>query len=241
MQCEPLRHQRPPKAMNLVFMYSWMPCAPSRPARGDERVHRRAEASAHTDATLLDTTEWNDGLRNQAGVATDHANLQLYKPSQSRSMRRWKHTYRLCHSPYPADITRIEVAGKADIRVVREGDNLFLGLEPDERCHRPECLLRGDHCVRRHISKNSRGVERACALEALATVKDGSTSLDSVGNVLLNLLQCFCVDQRPMRPDALSAGDTTGRLRALTSLGPSHRQPRTWTPCRRASRRTRRR
>src|SRR4051794_40392602 len=78
-------------------------------------------------AALLHTAEGCDLDRDDAIVDADQAHLQ-----------------RLGDAEHAAQVTGIEVAGKAHVRGVGEPDHLLLGLEPEQRRHRPEGLLMGD-------------------------------------------------------------------------------------------------
>src|SRR5260221_14121105 len=67
------------------------------------------------EAGLLDAAKRRHLRRDQAGVDADNAVFE-----------------RLGDAPDAADVAAVEVRGEAELGIVREGDRLLLGLEPEE-------------------------------------------------------------------------------------------------------------
>src|SRR5690242_8100168 len=132
------------------------------------------------EARLLDAAEWGDLRGDDAHVRADDAGLHLLR-----------------HTEDAADVAAVEVAGEAELGVVREADDLVLRLEADERRDWAERLFKGDDHVGRDVRHHGRLEEEPAALVALAAQDDLRALADGVGDVLLGLLHALLVDQRP--------------------------------------------
>ena len=95
-------------------------------------------------AGFLDPAERGGGVGDDPLVDAHHA---VFQP--------------LGHPPDAPHVAGVEVGGQAGAGVVGQGDALGLGVEGDERRHRPEDLVgRYGHGVR-HVFQDGRLVEQA--------------------------------------------------------------------------------
>src|SRR5262249_18086648 len=133
------------------------------------------------DAGLLDAAERRDLRRNDADVDADDTGLEP-----------------LGHAPYTADVAAVEVRGKAILRVVREADQLVLGLEAIQRRDRSEGFLVRDLHRRRDVGEHRGLEELAALLVALAAGEDARTLGQRIGDVLLHFLDRLRLDQRTL-------------------------------------------
>ena len=175
------RPHSPPNAMSFSFMYSEIPCPPSRPGHTavSPRTYVQASpAAALTEPALLDAPERNRRLADEARVRADHADLE-----------------RLRDAPHAPDVAREEVAREADGRRVREPHDLLLALEPRQRRERPERLLRVHERALGHVREHCGREERACARDPLAPVQELRALCERVLDVSLDLLDGAVVDE----------------------------------------------
>src|SRR5438552_12358381 len=111
-------------------------------------------------ARLLDAPERDDLGRDDALVDANHAVFE-----------------RLPDAPGTAEITRVEITGKAELGVVRHGDRILFGREAEERRHRAEGLLAGDEQIGLAIAQQRRleevAAERLAAGDDLGALGDG--------------------------------------------------------------------
>ena len=77
-------------------------------------------------------------------------------------------------------------------------DRFGLAVEAVERGDGPEGLLLGDDHVGRHIGQHGRLEEAAALCGAHAAGDDMGASLQGVGDVGLDFLDCLHVDRRPI-------------------------------------------
>jgi len=80
-----------------------------------------------SQARLLDAAEWPYFIGHDAGIDADHAVFELFG-----------------NPPDAAHVARIEIAGKAILRIVRRRDDFFLAAEFRHWRHRAESLFMHD-------------------------------------------------------------------------------------------------
>src|SRR5690349_15021235 len=151
---------------------------------------------------LLNAAERSDFGRDDADVRADDAGLHFLR-----------------HAEDAADVAAVEVAGEAELGVVREANDFILRLEANERRHGAERFLEGDDHVGRDVRHHGRLEEEAAALVALAAKDDLRAFADGVGDVLLGLLHALLVDERPDHHAGLVAGADLEAFYFLGELG----------------------
>src|SRR5215475_8538343 len=102
-------------------------------------------------AGFLHAAEGGDLGGNNSGVDADDAVFDLLR-----------------HAPDAADVAAVEIGGEAELGVVGEADGVLLGLEAEERRHRPEGLLARYLHLWRHVHEDRRLEEAAAQGVALA-------------------------------------------------------------------------
>ena len=149
-------------------------------------------------ATLLDTTERSLSSADLARVGTNHSNLEL-----------------LGHAHNSANVLGEEVTGKTELGVVGEAEDILLGVELEHRGQGTEGLVLGDLHFLGDTGQNCGLVEETGGLGRLAASLDLGALGDSVGNVLLNLLNGGLVDEGTLSG---LAGETTSDFESSNLL-----------------------
>src|SRR5688572_32735953 len=89
--------------------------------------------------------------------------------------------------PYTTLFRSVEVGGKAELGIVSHRDGFVLGLEAEERRHRPEGFLARDHHRWRDVDQHGRLEEPAAAFVTLTADDDLRALRGRILDVLFDL------------------------------------------------------